>query len=156
MKISDILNEKIISTDLDCLDKDDAINKMIDLARHSGLMLNVDKVRHCVFEREKLVSTGVGKGFAIPHGKTDEIKEIVAAFAILKNPVDFDSIDLEPVKFIFLIVGKESLLNAHIKLLSRISRLMNKDNFRDKLEEAKTPEEVLKMFRDEEQNYLEM
>jgi len=156
MKISDILNEKIISTDLDCKDKDDAINKMIDLARHSGLMLNVEKVRHCVFEREKLVSTGVGKGFAIPHGKTDEIKEIVAAFAILKNPIDFDSIDLEPVKFIFLIVGKESLLNAHIKLLSRISRLMNKDNFRDKLEEAKDPEEVLKMFRDEEQNYLDM
>jgi fructose-specific phosphotransferase system IIA component len=156
MKISDILNEKIISTDLNCLDKDDAINKMIDLASHSGLMLNIDKVRHCVFEREKLVSTGVGKGFAIPHGKTEEIKEIVAAFAILKNPVDFDSIDLEPVKFIFLIVGKESLLNAHIKLLSRISRLMNKDNFRDKLEEAKNPEEVLKMFRDEEQNYLDM
>ena len=156
MKISDILNEKIISTDLDCKDKDDAINKLIDLASHSGLMLNVDKVRHCVFEREKLVSTGVGKGFAIPHGKTDEIKEIVAAFAVLKNPIDFDSIDLEPVKFIFLIVGKESLLNAHIKLLSRISRLMNKDNFRDKLEEAKSPEEVLKMFRDEEQNYLDM
>jgi len=156
MKISDILNEKIISTDLDCIDKDDAINKIIDLASHSELMLNVDKVRQCVFDREKLVSTGVGKGFAIPHGKTDEIKDIVAAFAILKNPIDFDSIDLEPVKFIFLIVGKESLLNAHIKLLSRISRLMNKDNFRDKLEEAKNPEEVLKMFRDEEQNYLDM
>jgi len=156
MKISEILNEKIISTDLDCQDKDDAINKMIDLASHSELMLNIDKVRHCVFEREKLVSTGVGKGFAIPHGKTDEIKDIVAAFSILKNPIDFDSIDLEPVKFIFLIVGKESLLNAHIKLLSRISRLMNKDNFRDKLEQAKNPEEVLKMFRDEEQNYLDM
>lgn len=70
----------------------------------------------------------MGKGFAIPHGKTDEIKDIVAAFAILKEPIDFDSIDLEPVKFIFLIVGKESLLNAHIKLLSRISRLMNKDD----------------------------
>jgi len=156
MKISDILNEKIISTDLDVNDKDDAINKMIDLASKSGLMLNIDKVRQCVFDREKLVSTGVGKGFAIPHGKTDEIKDIVAAFAILKNPIDFDSIDLEPVKFIFLIIGKESLLNAHIKLLSRISRLMNKDNFRDKLEEAKSPEEVLKLFREEEQNYLDM
>lgn len=156
MKISDILTEKIISTDLECADKDDAINKMIDLASNSGLMLNKDKVRQCVFDREKLVSTGVGKGFAIPHGKTDEIKDIVAAFAILKNPIDFDSIDLEPVKFIFLIVGKESLLNAHIKLLSRISRLMNRDDFRDKLAEAKSPAEVLKLFKDEEQNYLDM
>ncbi|MEO6694214.1 MAG: PTS sugar transporter subunit IIA [Ignavibacteria bacterium] len=156
MKISEILNVKIISTDLDCSDKDDAINKMIDLASNSGLMMNVEKVRECVFEREKLVSTGVGKGFAIPHGKTDDIKDIVTAFAILKNPIDFDSIDLEPVKFIFLIVGKESLLNAHIKLLSRISRLMNKDNFRDKLEDAKNPEELLKMFSDEEQNYSDI
>ncbi len=156
MKISDILNEKIIKTDLECTDKDDAINKIIDLASNSGLMLDVEKVRECVFEREKLVSTGVGKGFAIPHGKTDEIKDIVAAFAVLKDPIDFDSIDLEPVKFIFLIVGKESLLNAHIKLLSRISRLMNKDEFREKLEEAKSSEEVLKLFKEEEQTYFDV
>ena len=156
MKISDILSEKIIKTDMECTDKDDAINKMIDLASNSGLMLDVEKVRECVFEREKLVSTGVGKGFAIPHGKTDEIKDIVAAFAVLKDPIDFDSIDLEPVKFIFLIVGKESLLNAHIKLLSRISRLMNKDDFREKLEDAKSSEEVLKLFKEEEQTYFDV
>jgi len=156
MKISDILSEKIIKTDMECTDKDDAINKIIDLASNSGLMLDVEKVRECVFEREKLVSTGVGKGFAIPHGKTDEIKDIVAAFAVLKDPIDFDSIDLEPVKFIFLIVGKESLLNAHIKLLSRISRLMNKDDFREKLEEAKSSEEVLKLFKEEEQIYFDV
>ena len=155
MKISDILNEKVISVNLESIDKDDAINKMVDLADKSGLMLNSEKVRQCVFEREKLVSTGVGKGFAIPHGKTDEIKDIVAAFAVLKDPIDFDSIDLEPVKFIFLIVGKESLLNAHIKLLSRISRLMNKDDFRERLEEAKSSAEVLKLFREEEQTYFD-
>ncbi|HMQ69034.1 MAG TPA: PTS sugar transporter subunit IIA [Ignavibacteria bacterium] len=155
MKISDILNEKVISVDLECADKDDVINKMVDLASGSGLMLDIEKVRECVFDREKLVSTGVGKGFAIPHGKTDEIKDIVAAFAVLKDPIDFDSIDLEPVQFVFLIVGKESLLNAHIKLLSRISRLMNKDEFREKLEEAKSPEEVLKIFTEEEATSFE-
>jgi len=155
MKISEILNEKVISVGLECTDKDDAINKMVDLASNSGLMTDINKVRECVIEREKLVSTGVGKGFAIPHGKTDEIKGIVAAFAVLKEPVDFDSIDLEPVQFVFLIVGKESLLNAHIKLLSRISRLMNKDEFREKLEEAKTPQEVLKIFTVEEANSFE-
>lgn len=155
MKISDILNENIIAVGLECTDKDDAINKMTDLASKSGLMNDIEKVRECIFDREKLVSTGVGKGFAIPHGKTEEIKDIVAAFAILKNPIDFDSIDLEPVKFIFLIVGKESLLNAHIKLLSRISRLMNKDDFREKLEDAKTPKEVLQLFKSEEQTYFD-
>lgn len=152
MKISDILNEKVISSDMECRDKEDAINKMIELASFSGNMIDKEIVRKCVFDRENLVSTGVGKGFAIPHGKTDQIKDIIAAFAVLKEPIDFDSIDLEPVKFIFLIVGKESLLNAHIKLLSRISRIMNKDEFRDKLEETKTPADILKIFKEEEQD----
>jgi len=155
MKISDILNEKVIKINLDCRDKEDAINKMIELASSSGNMIDKEVVRKCVFDRENLVSTGVGKGFAIPHGKTDQIRDIVAAFAVLKEPVDFDSIDLEPVKFIFLIVGKESLLNVHIKLLSRISRIMNKDDLRDKLEETKSSAEVLKIFKDEEQNTIE-
>ena len=75
---------------------------------------------------------------------------------IIKNPIDFDSIDGEPVKFIFLLVGKETLLNTHIKLLSRISRLMNKDDFREKLTQATAKEEVLKIFKDEEQNYFDI
>lgn len=156
MKISDILTENVIAVNMECADKEEAINKLVDLAAKSGKMTDVEKVRQCVFEREKLVSTGVGKGFAIPHGKTDEIKDIVASFAILKDPIDFDSIDLEPVKFIFLIVGKESLLNAHIKLLSRISRLMIKDDFRQKLTEVKTPEEVLNLFKNEEHTYFDV
>ncbi|HQY20218.1 MAG TPA: PTS sugar transporter subunit IIA [Ignavibacteria bacterium] len=156
MNISEILDEKVIRVDFECKDKEDAINKMIELASHSGLMIDKEKVRECVFQREELVSTGVGKGFAIPHGKTDEIKDIVAAFAVLKDPIDFDSIDLEPVRFIFLIIGKETLLNAHIKLLSRISRLMNKDEFRDRLEETKSSEEVLKLFREEEQSVFDI
>jgi fructose-specific phosphotransferase system IIA component len=156
MKISDILTEDIISIDLAPADKTQAINMMIDLANKSGKILDLEKVRECVFEREKLVSTGVGKRFAIPHGKTDEITDVTAAFGILKEPIDFDSIDSEPVKFIFLLVGKDSLLNAHIKLLSRISRIMNKDDFRAKLLTAKTPAEVLRMFVEEEQNYIDI
>ncbi len=156
MKISEILSENIISVDMDAADKNDAINKIIDLANNSGSIIDLEKVRACVFEREKLVSTGVGKGFAIPHGKTDAISDITAAFAVLKTPIDFDSIDLEPVKFIFLLVGKENLLNAHIKLLSRISRLMNKDEFRKRIAEAKSSAEVLEIFKEEEQNFLDI
>jgi PTS system fructose-specific IIC component len=155
MKISEILSEKVIATGLEATDKYEAIDKMIELACASGNMINIDNVKQCVLDREKLVSTGVGKGFAIPHGKTDDIKDIVAAFAVLKNPIEFDSIDLEPVKYIFLVIGKESLLNAHIKLLSRISRIMNKEEFRERLDEAKNPEEIMEMFRQEEQASFE-
>jgi fructose PTS system EIIBC or EIIC component len=156
MKISEILTDKVTKIKLEAKDKTDAINQMIDLANNSGKILDLAMVRECVFEREKLVSTGVGKGFAIPHGKTDAISDIMAAFGIMKEPVDFDSIDGEKVKFIFLLVGKDSMLNAHIKLLSRISRLMNKDEFREKLINAKSEAEVIQLFINEEQSYLEI
>jgi fructose PTS system EIIBC or EIIC component len=156
MKISDILTEDVLEIRLVAKDKTEAINKMVDLANQSGKILDLEKVRTIVFEREKLVSTGVGKGFAIPHGKSDDIKDIVAAFGILSEPIDFDSIDSEKVVFIFLLVGKDSMLNTHIKLLSRISRLMNKDEFRKSLLEAKSKAELLQIFKNEEQNYLDI
>ena len=156
MKISDILNPNVIEVGLEVTDKADSLNKIIAIAANSNKILDIKKVTDTIFEREKLVSTGVGKGFAIPHGKTDAIEDTVAAFVITKVPIDFDSIDGEPVRFIFLLVGKETLLNTHIKLLSRISRLMNKDEFREKLLEAKTKDEVLKIFKDEEQNYFDI
>jgi fructose PTS system EIIBC or EIIC component len=156
MKISDILTEDVLEIRLVAKDKTEAINKMVDLANKSGKILDLEKVRTIVFEREKLVSTGVGKGFAIPHGKSDDIKDIVAAFGILSEPIDFDSIDSEKVIFIFLLVGKDSMLNTHIKLLSRISRLMNKDEFRKSLLEAKSKAELLQIFKNEEQNYLDI
>lgn len=156
MKISDILSTDVIAVNMDVADKEDSIKKVINLSAKSNKILDLDKVTKTIYEREKLVSTGVGKGFAIPHGKSDSISDVVAAFAITKEPIDFDSIDGEPVRFIFLLVGKENLLNTHIKLLSRISRLMNKDEFRDALLEAKTSEEVLKIFKDEEKNYFDI
>ncbi len=156
MKISDILSTDVIAVNLETIDKEDAIKKVIDLGAKSNKILDIEKVSGTIFEREKLVSTGVGKGFAIPHGKTDSIEDVVAAFAITKDPIDFDSIDGEPVRFIFLLIGKENLLNTHIKLLSRISRLMNKDEFREKLLEAATPEEVLEIFKEEEKNYFDI
>lgn len=156
MKISDILTEDVLEIRFAAKDKTEAINKMVDLANKSKKILNLENVRSVVFEREKLVSTGVGKGFAIPHGKSDDISDIVAAFAILSEPIDFDSIDSEKVQYIFLLVGKDSMLNMHIKLLSRISRLMNKDEFRNSLLTAKSKAELLQIFKTEEQSYLDI
>lgn len=156
MKISEILTEDVIGVKITAKDKNDAINQMIDLAEKSGKIIDVEEVKKCVFEREKLVSTGVGKGFAIPHGKTDAVSDVVASFATLKEPIDFESIDNEKVNLIFLLIGKDTLLNVHIKLLSRVSRLMNKDEFREKLLKAKTKKQLLEAFSEEEQQYIEL
>jgi mannitol/fructose-specific phosphotransferase system IIA component (Ntr-type) len=96
------------------------------------------------------MSTGVGSGFAIPHGKTDAVNDIVAAFAVTAQPIDYQSLDDQPVRLIFLLVGRDNMVGPHIKLLSRISRLMNKEDFRKQLLEAETPKDILEIFRQEE------
>lgn len=98
----------------------------------------------------------MGKGFAVPHGKTDAVTDIVLAFAITKEPLDYEALDNQPVRLVMLMVGKDSLVSSHIKLLSRISRLMNNDEFRENLLNAKTKQEVLEIFRKEEANYFDV
>ncbi len=155
MKITDILNEKVVVTKLPGTTKTEVLNKMIDLAATSDRVLDKEKMRSAILEREKIMSTGVGSGFAIPHGKTDAVQDIVAAFAITEQPIDYQSLDDQPVRIVFLLVGKDNSVGPHIKLLSRISRLMNKEEFRKKLIDAESPSEILQIFKQEESTYFE-
>lgn len=156
MKISDIIKKEQIIAELKGESKEDVINELIDLFKDDERVMNIEKVRTAVLEREKIMSTGVGKGFAIPHGKTDAVKEIVAAFGKCKAPIDFAALDEQPVNLVFLLVGKDNLVGPHIKLLSRISRMMNKDEFRESLMNASTSEEIYELFQEEENNYFEI
>jgi fructose-specific phosphotransferase system IIA component len=156
MKISDILTEDLVVTHLEGKSKRDVIDAMVDIVARSPKVLDVEKVRTAIFEREKIMSTGVGNGFAIPHGKTDAVADIVAAFAVTAEPIDYESLDEKPVRLVFLLVGKDNLVGPHIKLLSRISRLMNKDEFRNRLLLVPTSREILELFRQEEASYFEV
>lgn len=156
MKITDVLTELVIRTNLPGTSKDEIINAMIDLAASQDKVVDKEKLRTAIFEREKIMSTGVGSGFAIPHGKTDAVNDIVAAFAVTAQPIDYQSLDEQPVRIVFLLVGRDNMVGPHIKLLSRISRLMNKEEFRAKLLEAKTPAEILEIFRKEESSQFEV
>ena len=156
MKISSILNEELIKVPIPGDTKEEVINAIIDVAAKSQKVKDLEKVRQAIFEREKIMSTGVGKGFAIPHGKTDAVTDIVAAFGITEKPIDYESLDHEPVRLLFLLIGKDSLVGAHIKLLSRISRLMNKEDLRRKLLDSSTPAEILEVLRQEEMNYMDV
>ncbi|MGB2867492.1 MAG: PTS sugar transporter subunit IIA [Bacteroidota bacterium] len=155
MKITDILNEQVVRTQLPGTSKDEVINAMIDLAATQEKVLDKEKMRAAILEREKIMSTGVGSGFAIPHGKTDAVSDIVAAFAVTAQPIDYQSLDDQPVRIVFLLVGRDNMVGPHIKLLSRISRLMNKQEFRNKLLEAATPADILRLFKQEEATYAE-
>ncbi len=155
MKISDILTENLVATGLLGNTKNEVIDAMIDLVASSPKVLDKEKVRKAIFEREEIMSTGVGNGFAIPHGKTEAVSDIVAAFAVTAQPIDYQSLDEKPVRLVFLLVGKDNLVGPHIKLLSRISRLMNKEEFRRRLLDLKSPREILEAFRQEEATYFE-
>ena len=150
MKLSEILNPELIIHNLSVNNKTESINAIIDLFDGDSRVNNLQGVKTAVFDRETIMSTGVGHGFAIPHGKTDAVNEIIAAFARTSAPLEFDSLDGQPVRLIFLLVGKENLVGPHIKLLSRISRMMNQDEFRNKLLDAASSEELFNLFKEEE------
>jgi fructose-specific phosphotransferase system IIA component len=156
MKVSELLKPEFIVSDLQSETKEEIINELIDLFKNDPRVEDIEKVRTAVLEREKVMSTGVGKGFAIPHGKTNAVKEIVGAFGRIKDGIDYESLDGNPVNLVFLLVGKDNLISTHIKLLSRISRLMNKDDFRHRLMEANSAEEIVKLFSEEEEHFLEL
>ncbi|MEW6702949.1 MAG: PTS sugar transporter subunit IIA [Bacteroidota bacterium] len=155
MKIYDILSVEKIIPSMQGTTKTEVIDELLNLFKDDERVKDLEGMRSAVHEREKIMSTGVGKGFAIPHAKTDSVNEIVAAFGKLDKPVDFQALDEQPVNLIFLLVGKENLVGQHIKLLSRISRMMNKDEFRESLAKAASAEEVFLLFENEEKQYFE-
>lgn len=154
MNIYSLINQSTILAELQVKNKEELLNRMVDVLQDQVNETQLEEIRNSVFEREKIMSTGVGKNLAIPHGKVESIEENYASFAVLKDPVEFNSIDGEPVKMVFLLVGPAKENRLHIKLLSRISRLMNSASFRITLSECKTPEEIHDAFYSEEAKYF--
>ncbi len=156
MKITDILKPEKIIIDFKGTEKLEILNEMIDVFIGDLRVLDLDTVRTVVLEREEIMSTGVGNGFAIPHGKTNMVSEMVAGFGLIKNPIEFDALDGKPVSLIFLLIGQADSVGQHLKMLSRISRIMNQENIRGKLVNAETSEEILQIFDEEDSKYLEL
>jgi len=156
MKLSDLLTQKFIINELSSENKSDIIDELVDLFKNDERIIDLEKVRASVHSREKIMSTGVGKNFAIPHGKTDAVNDIICAFAKSSKPINFESLDGQAVHLLFLLIGKDNLVSLHIKLLSRISRMMTKDHFREKLMKATSSEEIIQIFREEENSYFEL
>ncbi|MCC5905908.1 MAG: PTS sugar transporter subunit IIA [Balneolaceae bacterium] len=154
MNLYSLLDKSAILANLSVDHKDELLNEMVNVLKEQVDDEQLKEIRESVFEREKIMSTGVGKSLAIPHGKVASIEENYASFAVLKEPIEFDSIDGEPVKIVFLLVGPEKKNSIHIKLLSRISRLMNSSSFRETLSECTTADEIYEAFHQEEIKYF--
>jgi PTS system fructose-specific IIA component len=152
--IHQILAPERVRVGLPGTDKEVVVNALLDLLEGHEAVGDLDRVREAVWSREGELSTGVGKGLGLPHAKTSAATGTVAAFAITEAPVDFSAIDGEPVHLVFLLVGTEAAKSEHIRILSRISRLVSRQGLRESLMEAETPEDVLDAFAEAERNLV--
>lgn len=146
IKISDILDPAAVCLDLDVKDKTEALVRLVETLGATGRVRDVAELRRVILEREKLMSTGIGNGVALPHGKTNVVDGSLAALATLRVPIDFDSLDDKPVTIILLLVGTENNVGVHLRLLSRVSRMVGAEAFRTSLLAAKSVNDVLELF----------
>ncbi|MBN1998043.1 PTS sugar transporter subunit IIA [candidate division KSB1 bacterium] len=154
MRLSEILSEELISISLQQTEKISIIHELVDILDRAKKLKDRDAVLEAVLKREDIMSTGMGDGVAIPHAKTKGVDDLVAAFGISRKGVDFQSIDQQPVKLVFLMVSPPEQTGPHLKALSRISRLMHRKSFRDLLTQAKSSAQIIDAITQEEQQYL--
>jgi fructose-specific phosphotransferase system IIA component len=148
--LSELLSAERVRVPLAGTDKDAVLEELVGVLRDAGAVSDTEAVLHAVREREKLLSTGVGSGVAIPHGKSDAIAELTMAAGVTREPIDFDALDGRPASLFFLLVGPEASAGAHVKALSRISRLVRRDTFRERLAAAQSPDEFLAVLAEAE------
>jgi len=146
LKITDILAPSCVHLDLDVSDKTDLLTKLVDVVAATGKVKDRDTLLKVILDREKLMSTGIGYGVALPHGKSNVVEQSVAAVATLREPIDFDALDDKPVNIVLLLVGTEENVGAHLRLLSRISRMVGSEQFRTSLLASHSVEDVLDLF----------
>ncbi|MDR3253543.1 MAG: PTS sugar transporter subunit IIA [Endomicrobium sp.] len=150
MQIMDFLNQSSILVDLESADKKSVIIELVEVLKDTKKAKKTDEIINVILEREKLGSTGIGQGVAIPHGKTDVVHEQMGVLGISRKGIEFNSLDGELVHIIFLLVGPVEIAGQHLKALSRISRLFKDKFLRQAIRDATTAEEVVKIIQQED------
>lgn len=143
MRITDLLKRESVELNGSVSNKQETIEKMVELMVKGGNIRNVEKYKNGVFQREEEGTTGIGEGIAIPHAKTDAVGAPGLAAMIVRDGVDYDSLDGEPVRMIFLIAAPNTEDNIHLTVLSRLSMLLMDDDFRANLMKAESVDEFL-------------
>ena len=147
--LTELLTPDRLVVPLAAREKREAIS---ELARHMVDRVggDFDQVLGAIEERESVLTTGIGFGVAIPHARSAAVKELTVVGGVSATAIPFDSIDGEPVRLFFLIVGPDASAGLHVKLLSRIARLVRRENVRQRLVDARTPDEFYRILVDAE------
>lgn len=150
MLLSELLTRERVRVPLQSASKEALLEELVGVLRDAGVVPDAAAVLGAVHERERVLSTGVGSGVAIPHGKSESVPALAMAAGVTREPVDFDALDGEPVSLLFLLVGPDSAAGQHVKALSRISRLVRRDGFRERLLAAGSADEFMAVLAEDE------
>jgi len=142
MRIEDILLENCVISEIQSKTKKGVLNELIGVLKEANLISSAQDALRVIEEREKFGSTGIGDGVAIPHGKMKGIDTFLCAFGRSLDGIDFDAVDKKPVHLFFLIIAPENSVSIHLKLLSRITKILRDSLFRKKLMELKSAHEI--------------
>ena len=148
MQLVDVLKENMIFLNFEASNKEEAIEKFINALEKTGTIKEPNALKDALLEREKLGTTGVGNGIAMPHARSSAIKDLTVAFFRSEKGIDFKSMDSEPVHLVFLLLAPVTAGGPYLKLLAKISRLLRGDDFRTALMEAKDVAAVLQIIQD--------
>src|SRR3972149_8095219 len=146
MKILDILDKRMIISHLTPSDKVGVLRELVRVLARAEKEVDEERMLEILRERESLGSTGIGEGVAIPHGKSKDVRKLLASFGRSLPGIDFQSMDGKPAHLFFLLVAPENSAGIHLKALARISRLMKDQTFRKRLLEVNSAEEIYSLF----------
>lgn len=153
MKLLDYLNEEWVIPDLKGTDKPSILKELSSVLVKPCQVSSVDELVQVLLDREKLGSTGIGEGIAIPHGRLKKLKRFYISFGRSLNGVDFDSIDRKPSQLFFLVMAPENSAVDNLKLLSRIVTFLKEPSFKKRLMEARSPKELFQIISEEDEKY---
>jgi len=149
MELIDLVEEKIIRIPLESKDKPDVLRELVQILKDAGKIDDFDKVLKAVQDREDKKSTGIEKGIAVPHAKTDAVSSLKLAIGLAPHGIDFDSTDGEPSKLFFLLIAPPGLAGPHVEALAEIAKLTSSQSFCRTLVNANNAQEVVELMKGE-------
>jgi len=153
MKITDILDKESVIAELSARDKKSVLEELVSIMVEHGRLRDKEKTVEVLLERERLGSTGIGDGIAIPHGKLSQINSIICSFGRTRAGIDFQSIDEKPTHLFFLLLAPEDSASEHLQALARLSRLLKDEQLRKRLMEANTKKDIYRIIAEEDEHY---
>ena len=153
MKLMDFVSPATVLPAIEGADKEELLRRMVEKLHEAGKIDHPERLLSSLMDRERIMTTGIGRGIAVPHAISAEVKEQIIVLGRVPAGADYDALDRAPVYFVFLLVGSPDSSDRHLKTLARISRLIQHGNFIESIKQAETTEDILRILGEEDDKH---